>query len=309
MGGTLKQPALIALVALALLVPVSTALSSAGTQPARLDAGPTPTTCDHATIAASVHDVRLLPAEPREHDRTDPCPGIRPGGALVLRVGPVEFMYCSLAFIVENETATFVATAGHCVDPSLGVPGPGEEVTIHGVPGTAGVVAYQWCEGGDSLGNGCGPGTDFALIQIHDDKLEYVDPAMCHWGTPTGGIFTEHDAQLRSVQHFGWGILLGEASGVIVTVGNPATQARQGVGLDFQEEDVALIETAAISGDSGSGVLVNELLQLPIPADQPEALGVLTHISVGGIAIVQRLDLSLELAEDELATELTLVTA
>ena len=274
--------------------------------------------CGHPVMAGLVpqHDVSAAP-----------CPGIRPGGALILRFTPMEMVYCTMAFLVTDGADLYVATAGHCVDPSLGVPGLGERVSAHGVPGTFGTVVHQWCEGTDSVGEltgdlvrggGCAPGTDFALIRIDADKRAYASPAMCAWGAPTGGVFTQQaaiyaDAPLV-VQHFGWGMGLAAADlgwnwgGVFAQPANPATQAREGLLIET-DETIALVESAAISGDSGSGVLVTGLpdpLTLTEPA--PQALGVLTHISVGGIGFVQRLDFALARAGAEMGTTFALVT-
>ncbi len=258
-----------------------------------------------------------VPVFNKDHDPVDPCPGIRPGGALVLRAGPFELMFCSMAFIVTDGDDLYVATAGHCTDPAVGV---GPRFSAHGVPGEFGTVVHRWCEKGSAVVNdivydqigldlaSCGVGTDFALIKVDADKHGHVNAAMCHWGAPVGGVFTAHDTEPRTVQHFGWGMFLGEASGVIVTVGNPATQARQGVGIDFSDANSAWVQTPAISGDSGSGVLVAPSGLDPLDLDpEPQALGVLTHITNAG-TFVQRLDVSLARAGAEMGGSFTLVT-
>lgn len=260
----------------------------------------------------------ILPPVAVDHSVVDPCPGIRPGGALVLRVGPyqfgpapfqMDFVYCSMAFIVTDGTDLYVATAGHCVDGATSGFDVGDRQQALGVPGTFGTVVYKWCEG-QAANGGCGPGRDFGLIKIDADKRAYVNAAMCHWGAPSGGLFTASDTELRSIEHFGWGIGIGDpAGGVGVPTGNPATQARRGVALDATNETYVLVNTAAISGDSGSGVMVADLDLSPLAVSaDPQALGVLTHISVGGMAFVQRLDVSLERAGAALGKDLTLVT-
>lgn len=239
------------------------------------------------------------------HPGYPPCGGIRPGGALVLRfnVGPYlyESPYCSLAFLVTDGTDLYVSTAGHCVEDSLGVPGLGARVSAWGVPGEFGTVAYQWCEG-TAVNGGCGIGTDFGLIRIDADKRAYARPDMPFWGAPTAGVYTVHDNSVpaRVVQHFGWGVGLGDVGGSAGTpTGNPATQARAGVLWNSVPKSHAQIETAAISGDSGSGVLVET-------ADGPQALGVLTHIA-GAYTAVQRMDASLARASAETGKTFTLV--
>lgn len=241
-----------------------------------------------------------------------PCPGIRPGGALILRFTPLEMVYCTMAFIVTDGSDLFVATAGHCVDSELGVPGVGERVSAHGVPGTFGTVAYQWCEGGDSLGQGCGVGTDFALIRIDGDKHAFVSPEMCAWGAPSGGVFTGTyfvgGGPPLVAQHFGWGMGVAAADvgwnwgGVSAQPANPVTQPRTEV-LVEADETVALMEGPAFSGDSGSGVMVLDPL-----GGEPRALGVLTHVSNAG-NFVQRLDHALAKAGAETGRTFTLVTS
>lgn len=258
-----------------------------------------------------------LPAVPAEPDPLEcatypPCGGIRPGGLLSIKGAyfgvTSDFSYCSMAFIVTDGTDLYVSTAGHCVEDSLGVPSLGERVSAYGVPGTFGTVVYQWCEG-QAVNGGCAAGTDFGLIKIDADKHAYVDPTMPAWGAADGGLFTAHDSVPRQIQHFGWGVGIGDVGGVAgVPTGNPATQARTGLLLDASQVNYALVETAAISGDSGSGVLVMPVGSNLASDASPQALGVLTHISVGGLGFVQRLDRSLEKAGDEMGTSFTLVT-
>ena len=237
------------------------------------------------------------------------CPGIRPGGALISYVG-LEFVYCSLGFLVTDGQDVYVTTAGHCLIPQAGaVPGVGERATALGVPGTFGTVAYQWCEGQDLRGTvgqrSCGPGTDFGLIRIDADKLAYASPEMCRWGAPTGGVFEAFDQEPRVAPHFGWGVGVGDLGGVAgVPLGNPATQAREGLLVDATHATHARIATVASSGDSGSGVLVRSL----DGAGEPQALGVLTHLGYGTVH-VQRLDASLARAGADMGKTFTLVTA
>lgn len=63
--------------------------------------------------ACDVYAIGLLP----QHDVSlAPCQGIRPGGALILRAGPFELVYCTLSFIVTDGQDLYIATAGHCVE-------------------------------------------------------------------------------------------------------------------------------------------------------------------------------------------------
>ncbi len=247
-----------------------------------------------------------------EDDPLAPCQGIRPGGALILRAEPFEFVYCSLAFLVTDGTHVYATTAGHCVAEEFGVPTLGEQVSAHGVPGTFGEVVYQWCEG-EALNGGCGAGSDFALIRIDTAAKHFANPAMCTWGAPSG-IFTASDETPRELRHFGWGLGFGGgAAGVgtserTIQPGNPATQARRSIGFDFSRSRAVLGAGAAVSGDSGSGVLVSELPELP-STDQPapRALGILTHLGAGTI-VIQRLDASLAKAGEAMGKTFTLWT-
>lgn len=139
---------------------------------------------------------------------------------------------------------------------------------------------------------------------------------MCGWGAPDS-LFTAqeeaaYDGDVELVQHFGWGNGITGAGigwngfGVFAQPANPATQPREGLLIEVNET-IALIETAAFSGDSGSGVLV---LDAPPPGSTqpgaPQALGQLTHITVGGLGFVQRLDFALERAGAEMGKTFTL---
>lgn len=255
--------------------------------------------------------VTLLPVPmPGTPPELDACRGIRPGGALVFHRDHGNVTFCTMGFIVTDGRDLYVTTAGHCADPAEGF---GPRFSAHGVPGTFGSLAFRWCQGTDMKGEGCGVGADFALIKVDSDKRKYVTGAMCKWGAPSGGVFRGWDESTRSIQHFGWGIVVGDASANTATKGNPATQAREGVGLDFGAPSYAVAETVATPGDSGSGVLVMpfEPGKRPVltAAANPQALGVLTHVSAGGLAFVQRLDVSLATASVALKKTLVVVAS
>jgi len=269
---------------------------------------------DPASCARIAFAPRALGAGTDHGDVTYPCPGVRPGGALVLYAGPLELAYCSMSFLVTDGTDVYVSTAGHCTLESLGAPDFGDPVYAHGVVGPIGELAYRWCEGGDAAGNGCGAGTDFALIRLNENGRANASPQMCTFTAPSG-IFTARDSTVRELRHFGWGIGIGSpdvgvhAAGTRIMPGNPATQSRRSLGLDFELDSWVLGYGAAISGDSGSGVLVTEIPTLPSLAQPPaQALGVLTHIAAGGFIVVQRMDASLARAGTEMGRTFTLWT-
>lgn len=303
------RPAYSPLLVLLLVAPL--AMPALAGAPPDGGADPAAPRCAGGPGADFARRVAALPAHAMGDPPLAPCPGIRPGGALVVHpLGKgVDMAYCSMAFIVTDGEDLYVATAGHCVDPAAG---HGPRFSAHGVPGEFGTLAYRWCEGTDARGEGCGVGSDFALIRVDEDKRQHVSAAMCHWGAPTGGLFRGWDSELRAVQHFGWGVVVGDASANVATVGNPATQAREGLGVDFSDPGYAVLVTPATVGDSGSGVLVvpfDPEERAPLtPDERPQALGVLTHVS-GGVVYAQRLDASLLRAGMALGKPLRLVTA
>lgn len=150
------------------------------------------------------------------------------------------------------------------------------------------------------------------MIRLNANGIKHASPAMCDWGRPAG-MFTAFDAIVRETRHTGWGSGIGAVgvgtriNGQLVQPGNPATQARRAIGLDFRDQSIVLGWGAAIPGDSGSGVLVADFPELPSPVQAaPKALGVLTHISVGGLMVIQRLDASLEKAGNDMRKAFTL---
>lgn len=305
---------LLALVLVPLIVPMDAGATLPTVVAPGPGADPTGKSCLEAAIAVPgtilLSDDEQDDDDEHQEDPLAPCQGIRPGGALILRANPFEIVYCSLAFLVTDGTHVYVSTAGHCVAEEFGVPTVGERVSAHGVPGTFGEVVYQWCEG-EALNGGCAAGTDFALIRIDTDKRSYADPAMCTWGAASG-VFTARDDTPRELRHFGWGAGVGGAdvgtgaAGRLIQPGNPATQARRSVGFDFSRQRAAIGAGAASSGDSGSGVLVTELPDLPSTEQPaPRALGVLTHLGAGTI-VIQRLDVSLARAGEAMGKTFTL---
>jgi hypothetical protein len=238
---------------------------------------------------------------------------VRPGGALIVKSGDFDVVYCTMAFLVTDGTDVYLTTAGHCTLEEYGVPSIGQQTYANGVEGAIGTVVYTWCEGRAANG-GCGAGTDFGMIRLNSNGLKHANPAMCDWSAPSG-VFTDHDLNVRETRHTGWGSGVGGAgagtkiNGQLVQPGNPVTQSRRSIGVDFSDDNVALGWGAAIPGDSGSGVLVTDLPQVP-SMHQPaaQALGVMTHISVGGLMFIQRLDVSLAKAGKDLHKAFSLWT-
>ncbi len=252
------------------------------------------TTVDQALVACSIPFAPRIAAE----DPVAPCQGVRPGGALIVKSGDIDIIYCTMSFLVTDGIDVYLSTAGHCTLEELGAPSLGEDVFAHGVKGAIGKVAYTWCEG-QAANGGCGGGTDFGLIKLNANGVKNASPVMCTWTAPSG-IFGDHDTLVRETRHFGWGSGIGAVgagttlNGRIVQPANPLTQSRHSLGIDFTDETIVLGWGAAIPGDSGSGILVTELPNPPsLVQPKARALGTLTHISAGGLMIIQRLDASL----------------
>lgn len=254
-----------------------------------------------------------------------PCPGIRPGAALVLHLGPewwfplsAELILCTMGFIVTDGTDLYVTTAGHCLAGADNQIPPGSRAEMAGGI-QFGTPVYVWCEG--QVANApCSLGRDFGLIRIDADKHHLVSPEMCAWGAPTGGLFTQPSyARVASapalVQHFGWGTgVAAPTAGVTQVNGiplhvqpaNPATQARAGI-LDRANATVAFMNDISAPGDSGSAGMVVRTDPLTGTYSDAQALGILTHISGSG-TYMQRLDASLAKAGAAMGKAFTLVT-
>lgn len=146
---------------------------------------------------------------------------------------------------------TYIGTAGHCTEV-------GDEVTIVAAPG----VLMNIGETVRSVDEGVGD--DFALIEIHDEMVEHVNPSTAYYGGPTA----EGDPQVGDlVGHAGHGVGIG-------TGGTPRAGlvVYRGEG-DSRRSDAFAWDGAATPGDSGSFV---------VDLDGVTAAGNLTHIVVGG---------------------------
>lgn len=267
--------------------------------------------------ASALEDVKsecstaFLPMIAAEGPALAPCQGVRPGGALILKSGDLDLVYCTMAFLITDGKDVYLTTAGHCTLEELGAPSLGEDTYAHGVEGPIGKVAYTWCEG-QAANGGCGGGTDFGMIRLNANGIKHATPAMCDWGRPSG-LFGAFDDVVRELRHTGWGSGVGglgvgtRINGELVQPANPATQSRHSFGVDFSDPTMVLGWGASIPGDSGSGVMVTDLPALPSTAQAtPKALGVLTHISAAGLLIVQRLDASLAKAGKDMHRTFTL---
>lgn len=165
--------------------------------------------------------------------------GIRPGAWIIFPAG------CTTNFVFGGGTS--IGTAGHCTSP-------GDEVTLVAAPGVLmniGTTSF-------SVDNGIGD--DFALIDIHPEMEQYVNPSMSYFAGPT----SSGDPQFGdAVVHSGHGLVIG-------TGGTPragvVTYRGPGDGGDAYGWD-----GEAMLGDSGSAVR----------EATGEAAGNLTHLVVG----------------------------
>lgn len=202
---------------------------------------------------------------------------------------------CTINFLwAGTDGATYFGTAGHCAAAV------GFGLSVRGVPVTAAQVVFTITEG---------VGRDFALARVLPGAQAYVEPSMCFWGGPTGlydrqatidppgqvgGLGT--DVEPFPIHHYGFGVGYGS---------QPWTRARTAWGALAGPWDITLVTTAA-NGDSGS----------PVILATGEALGHITHgvpgalgWSAGPLIRGMRTSAAVELAEEALGVQLTLLTA
>lgn len=217
-----------------------------------------------------------------------PCPGVRPGAAVWSEGGGCTFNYMFSGYARDElgalvEVGRFMGTAGHCiVDQSeqehVWPPGTGPEAR-DGNDRRIGEFAYAVNSSTK----------DFSLIRLDPEII--ANPAMCHFGGPTG-IWDPSLSPVapRVIQHFGQGIVFGNT-----------VSARSGAGY-LSDPNWTFAGTGASFGDSGSGV----------ETDDGRAMGVLVAISPLGIVITRlaprvedaRKALGLETLEIQTAPEL-----
>ncbi len=192
------------------------------------------------------------------------CPGVRPGGRVVTKVGD-----CTLNFLFRAPDGTrYIGTAGHCVDP-------GQEVTFKDSDDTGnGRIEKVWARGGgpvaeDPSGQRFG---EFAYMVVHDPKdfaLIRLDPGveaspeMCHFGSPHGVSTTDTDTAVV-LRYYGNAVGLEEV-----------VPARSAVALGTPDPDHIYAAGLAVPGDSGAGVMTADGL----------AIGVLVTTGFHGIAL------------------------
>ena len=212
-----------------------------------------------------------------------PCPGVRPGAKAM-----VGTSRCTLGFVFQgSDRRRYVATAGHCAyDPDPATE-PGR--TDVWKPGTGPVVndAAGKQVGRFAYATMVGDFKDFALVRL--DPGVASDPAMCHFGGPTGIDTTVHTRDLL-VRHYGHG------------TGMESLPARTGeMFWGLYRPDYVYFYGAATTGDSGGPVITEDGL----------AVGLVTDLAtpLTGNVGVNRLADHVTAAQKALKIRLTLLTA
>ncbi|MEA2685830.1 MAG: hypothetical protein QOE93_1025 [Actinomycetota bacterium] len=181
------------------------------------------------------HSCRLVSTKTAEavaQGAAEPCPGVRPGAAVLTPVGQ-----CTLNFLWHGtDGRDYIGTAGHCL---LGPSDPGQVVFRTGTGPEArdgsghriGEFAYAAL---DDV-------SDFALIRLSPGVA--ASPQTCLFGGPTG-MDIGPIAALTALEHVGRGTLTGSL-----------VPARTQVAIDGG--DIRLLTGLGLAspGDSGSPVL------------------------------------------------------
>jgi hypothetical protein len=189
-----------------------------------------------AEVAASDEPVAAPPDAPLPG-----TVGIRPGSWMVAPHG------CTMNFVFDRGGDLAIGTAGHCVDRV------GDSVVLLTVAPDGGNPVLVEIGPVLTLRDN-GVGDDFALVDIPEERYDWVSPTQAVVGGPCG----VYPGGLDSVAHYGHGVGIG-------TGGTP----RAGVATHW-EDDAYGWAGAAIFGDSGSAVRVTDL----------RAAGNLTHLVV-----------------------------
>jgi hypothetical protein len=116
---------------------------------------------------------------------------LQPGAPLVIQQGLLADTLCTLNFVFEDdgkppaETKTYIGTGPHCVSPGVGLRAESPQIGFFGT-----VVFWS---------------NDFALIEVDDDKLEYVSPVMRGYGAAPSGYATPDQTDPGDlVVTYGW---------------------------------------------------------------------------------------------------------
>ncbi|MDP8960263.1 MAG: S1 family peptidase [Actinomycetota bacterium] len=216
------------------------------------------------------------------------CPGVRPGGIVTSDDG-----LCTYNFVFTDGVHRYIGTAGHCI-----LEGP--QISAGSLP----PVERTWTPAAgpvarDVDGNRVGvfvygirsDAHDFALIRL--DHNVPVNPAMCHFGGPTG-INNDLVSETVTLHYYGNG------QGV-----SALAPGRSALALDMSDPNQVPAYGLAVPGDSGAGVI----------SEDGRAVGNISSDVVGlstifeGILHIPRITPQIEAAERALGVNLELVTA
>ncbi|MGH2830133.1 MAG: hypothetical protein ACRDJM_06590 [Actinomycetota bacterium] len=125
-------------------------------------------------------------------------------------------------------------------------------------------------------------------MKVSAGKLSRVNPALCHWGGPTGVLVPSTWPLIGVVRHYGHGVVTGELT---------QTKARSGVMKGWGEQTISFVGTATF-GDSGSALMTADGL----------AAGAIVAIAPNGDRAT-RIDVAMARASQALGVSLTLLTA
>jgi hypothetical protein len=237
---------------------------------------------------------KLIPVPAAAPVGTGPCHGVRPGAIVQSDKGQ-----CTFNFLFQGSDGNrYIGTAGHCIlgDSPIGGGDFGEESWAPG----AGPVARD--AGGARIGEFAyailQDPKDFALIRL--DPGVAANPAMCHFGGPTG---TNSDLPgplpPTLLNHYGSGLAIGSV-----------LPARTAIALGMPDPDHVFANGVALPGDSGSGIISSD----------GRAVGVVVTVGVhtgsigtggvdAGVIGITRLAPQVTRAEGVIAADLTLQTA
>lgn len=188
---------------------------------------------------------------------------------------------CTANFVFFDDENVYIGYAAHCAgtgaatdtDGCLAGSLPiGTPVEIVGAsePGTLAYSSWLTMDDVDETDASTCAFNDFALVRIHPDDVESVNPTIPHWGGPTG-INTSGTALLEHVYSYG-----NSSLRFGLTVVSPKKGISLGTDSDGWNHTVNTF-TTGIPGDSGSAFLDS----------RGRALGVLSTIQVGLPGVVQ----------------------
>jgi hypothetical protein len=214
---------------------------------------------------------------------TGGCPGVRPGAALH---SGTEL--CTFGFLFQgSDKRRYAATAGHCAFDPDPARDPGKTQVWKAGTGPIVTDADGKQVGRFAYATMVGQFRDFALVRL--DAGVISDPAMCHFGGPTG-LDTTVSGDDVQVHHYGQGVGLGSV---------PARTGDAFFGL--YRPDYVYFYGAASEGDSGS----------PVTDPDGGAVGIVTDLTTPftGDVGVNRLADHLAAAAKALRIRLTLMAA